>query len=583
MKRGRHLRSLFFRMVRWFGLFCPVGLLLAVLSADTPPADLAFIREDDGNPAIVVGSHRVSRYLIDKYHKRFVLSWQSQNIRLPTAAESRDWLDHFIAQQIVIAHAISLGYEERPAVKHMVARMERHMLARFSGALHPESPAPMRTEEDLRAMFLDSARIVDAIITRFNDKNALYHSLGMDFDKQPAEEQMKRVMQAMKRNNTEGVAEQLGWPYQPFGEIAPIISRTEAGSWQMHHDSDWGVYVILVRATRTRPLPDFERSRPVFEKIVHELDRQTALKRSHLAQLRYAELAVNDTGCAQFLAYCQDQPADAALLPELPSSLSSLVLFSYSNARETIQVNAESFRRSINDQMLRQVPRTIAALRQTVEQHVVEERQLTLARRDGRDSTPRFVQDRKGFSGLQVLDLFEREVLVPKIEITADEIARFYQAHAAEFANAGPIRGRLRSFQQLKAAVDWVQRYRADGTVTDPTVIAEREIEVSEERPLPGLENLRLLALHSPAGSAVGPLSAGGQFHVFVRDRSPETNLAQLPKVQEAIRFRLLRQKLDACIHDLARDLATRYSIENHIDYARYGVESDGRQNSHSQ
>ncbi len=212
-----------------------------------------------------------------------------------------------------------------------------------------------------------------------------------------------------------------------------------------------------------------------------------------------------------------------------------------------------------------------------MEDHVIAELDLMRARIEGLDATPQFVEDRRGFLALQALDLFEREVLVPKIEITTDEIARYYQTHAVEFANAGPIRGRLRSFHELKAAVDWLQRYRADGTATDPTVVAEREVEVSEERPLPGFENLRLLALHSPAGSAVGPLSSGGQFHVFVRDDLPEINLAQLPKVQETIRFRLLRQKLDASIRDLARDLSTRYLIENHIDYARYGVEP-GRQ-----
>jgi hypothetical protein len=556
------------------------GLVIAMLGALHGVAAVAAentAQVIDRSTVFAVGPHRVSRYLFDKYHRRFVQAWQAEKKQPPNSDAHEAWIEQFIAQQVVTAHAGTLGYLEHPEVVHMVTRMERHMLTQTAGPLYQKVAAPPpRPEGDLLAVFLESTKQVDAFIVRFPDDETCARALGADFISQPSDEQMHRIRACLHLDPTIGYDGRLNWPYKPFIEISSRIARTTPEQWLLHAEPGFGIYAILVRSFVMRPPWGFESSRTAFEKVVHELDRQVAQKRHRLTQLHTAELTVHETTRAQLLAFCQSLPERVPEMPEIADALSTAVLFTYRRDNKQVDVTGGNFRRSFNDQMMRHIPRSQSELKAAMEDHVIRELDLWLARAKGLDESPQFIEDRLGFTRIQALDLYEREVLSPKIEITPDAITRCFQANPTEFSYPGPIHGRLHSFPDIKSATDWVALHRTDGATTKPATATrtDRNVVLSREQPLPGLESLYLLAMASSAGEAIGPLPADGLYHVFVNEGAAERNPLVLPQVQEAIRLRLLRASLDARIRDLARELVSRYPIEDHIDYTRYGVDT---------
>jgi hypothetical protein len=75
----------------------------------------------------------------------------------------------------------------------------------------------------------------------------------------------------------------------------------------------------------------------------------------------------------------------------------------------------------------------ISDLRRQCEDMAQEELDYRAAKELGIDRTAQFTEDRKGFTGLQVLDLYEREALAPHIAIPSRQVELYFDEHRSDF------------------------------------------------------------------------------------------------------------------------------------------------------
>lgn len=112
------------------------------------------------------------------------------------------------------------------------------------------------------------------------------------------------------------------------------------------------------------------------------------------------------------------------------------------------------------------------------------------------------------------------------------------------------------------------------GTVTDRPIVPsrEREVEMARDQVIPGLESVRAVIFRSPEGTTTGPFSQEPPYLCFTKLKDLGTSVTPLGQVADSIRRILVRRELDIQEANLETDLASRFALENHLDYARYGL-----------
>ena len=558
--------------VNYFAL----GAILLLLRPGIHAAETVSPTPIDDSPAVVIGGHAVSNYVLSKYHQRFINSIQQNEHREIAAEENAGWMKQFLTQQVIMAHAEALGYTQRPEVVDIVARMERNMLTQPNGPFYqdflPQLPA---TEQVLREQFARTSRLLDATVVRFPDADAAVKKLGPDFEKAEVSEQNRRVFSSLQPDETaEQINGRCNWPFPPLVEAADPISSAKRGQWVLHRDAALGLYCIFIRSEELLPPGDFEQQKDGFRAFeLHT--RQEVVQRRHRAELLQAagfstearlvrQLAKN---CASML------PGTGEIGPEIVQAFATQPLCHYRAGAENFVVSVEEFRRHFNRQFVRVPLRSALDLRGKIEDMVIEELDFRAARARGVDRAPQFVQDRLGFAGFQVLDLYEKEVLIPQLGLGASEIEKYYRAHAADFEQTTKFQGRLLRFSSMENAGKWLQQFvRPTSGEASPVPDSDEQLALTSANPLPGLEPFHLNFVQGAAGAKFGPLPDGNGVAIFIRGKTLETATTPLPEVTAQIRQTLTRQGLDQRERELAPVLVANYAVEDHLDYVRYGV-----------
>ncbi len=555
----------------------PLGKLTLITMGLLAPCSRA--AAIDLNPVLVIGTRPISRYLLEKYYLRHVEVFTSEHGRPPAQGETKAWLQHFIEQQFVITEAASRGYLDRPEVKDTVLRMERHMLMEPGSPLFQTSSTPSLTDYELKELYSKSARVLDGMFAHFTDEASLHDALGEDFLAQSSAEQTRRIREARHRLGALIVDGRLGWPYEPLGEIAQVLDTSATGRWIRRDDPSSGIYLFYIRAVSLRTLEDFARSRSAFAQRLSLIQRRNAQKRFQLAQLTRSRLVINVDTISSVLQLCLALPSGASTMPDVADeSLAHALFFSYSDGSKRVSVSIEAYRRWFNDRMVRRIPNSKADLYASIEDYVVEELSLEVARASGADADRQFAEDRKGFAAIQALDLFEREVLAPAISIGDADIEQYYSTHGSEFQRTTGVGGRKLTFGNVKDAGDWIYKHQRPGTydeMQNVRAISNEEVEISQDHPIADLASSQQGIMMSPPGTVFGPFRTGETWLVFVKEKNIALDMVALPAVKEVIRSKLLRPLLDRREGALAVELASHYSVEDHIDYAFFGLTFD--------
>lgn len=530
-----------------------------------------------------VGALKVSQYGIDKNYRRVLKITEEQHRPPPTTAEVRQWFELFLAQRMVIAQAISIGYNERPEVGRMVDTMERYMLSQPEGpfykTLYPEDRLP---DERLASLYAHAGREVEVIALMFPTRQR-DTVLGIDWSRISTEERLHRLASHREAAGITYYEGLLQWPYDPFGEAAEALAQSEPGIWLESGNGsfpDAENWVLLVHAVHDHLMPDFGAAREGFARFVHEHRKWEVRQRRQSELLRAAQFTFDEIVGAQIVDRLVPLPASAT---EVPSDVVTLTkdkrLGRYVAEGAVIEITGEVWRDYYNRLFLRQLPTDLSRLRQSVADLVVADLDCREARRRGLDRTPQFIEDRNNFFYAQILDLFEKERLATLVKITEAEIASYFRDHIGELGGTPHVGGRLLHFDDEKDALTWLQRDQRAANRPDlhpvTGLIAEAHCDVSPVKPVLGMEPFTPAILYGPAGQTFGPVKAEGQWLVFVKEGESRLEAASTETASPEIRRILTRRKIEQLELDLARELYGRFEVYDSIPYARYGL--DGR------
>lgn len=481
----------------------------------------------------------------------------------------------FLSQVVIMAYADSIGFQRRPEVTSMVQRMARYMLTQSNGpfyqALYRREPI---TDREIDAEYRLSRGVWNAVVARFSDRAAARALLGSDFRTLATKQQIARIERVRRRSGVEVVEGRLAWPFHPFVEIRDLIGTAPPGKWLEHEEPFFGFYYIYIRSISRRPDGQIRHAPAEFRRFARYLHEQTERRRRRAEQLSKAGFRFQDATGALLVARLDGLPRMAGQIP--PSSYRSWrrnMLFRYHLQKRAVAVDVGTFCRHFNSLLIRRIPRTMAQLQESAADMAMEDLDLGAARALHLDETPRFEEDRHGFAGYQMLDLFEKETLRPQIRISAAQIEDYYRAHTAEFSRPTAIRGRLLKFSSMKDAGLWAQRavsHELSSVNPDIHPLLDEETKVPGRRLPPPLAAIQSLILQSPDNSRFGPCLYHGCGFVFIKEVTMATGRWPLSKVSGLIRGTLMRRRLDARERVLAVKLARRFKVIDRIDYARY-------------
>lgn len=286
-------------------------------------------------------------------------------------------------------------------------------------------------------------------------------------------------------------------------------------------------------------------------------------------QLAAAQLALAEPAAERLAARLAALPAGTTQIPA--EAADRAALFAYDLGAGRVEVSGERFATYFNGLFIRRLPRNAADLRRAVEDSVIEECNLREARERGLDRTPQFIEDKRGFAGLQALELFEREQLLPAAKIGAEELERYHRENAAEFMR--PVRGagQLAVFADAAPAARWSTE-GADPAKLATLARSTTRCEVSRTLAVPGLESFTEVLLTLPDGKSFGPMARGEEFLVFAKERTLERAVVPLAELAPEIRRRLEREFLDETERRNLAAWSAGVAVVARIDPARFGV-----------
>ncbi len=560
-------------------LHCP-------LVAEPAPADLSPPSAPGVDATIVlrVGSVEVSRYALEKQHRQFLAQIAQEGRAPPDSAAIARWLESFHARQLATAHALTLGYGTHPEVVRIVDTMERHMLSQSEGPYYHTLYAarPGLGAEEIDRQFAATRRQLDLVALVFpaDARDAL---LGPAWESTPTAERLARLAAARAAPDTQYKDGWSAWPHPPVDHAAATLVTSPVGAWietTLDAFPEPRIAVIHVRAERTPPAPaDEAAARASFSRQL-EQHRKRRIQQTHRAQtLRAARFAFDPSSAAELLAALAALPSTTVeIAPAALGSRPDAPLCRYVDDTGEHTVSAAAWADAFNRLFLRQLPADLAALRRSAEDLVLARLDEAAARRLGVDRAPQFAEDRRNFHYAQVLDFFERERLLPEIDISAEAVAAYHSDHAAEFAPVPAASVRRLRFTSEAAAAEWARLAAAtapregDETPGAPEPPEETLLEISARRPLPDAPQLTFPLLNAREGEHAGPLCVGADHLVFVKASPNRQAPPALADLEPEIRRRLTRQALDARLLALAREVSPALPREDHIPYERFGL-----------
>jgi hypothetical protein len=566
---------------------CILGLLLfgsyIVYGATGSELDGTFV---DRSPALEIGHYRVTNYITSKYYCRYIDGIEQSYHRSATVAEQHDWFKAFIARNVVIAYAQSLGYHKRGEVLKCVNQMERHMLTQSQGPyyiyMYGQQAAASKA---LTQLYHDNRSTeVDCLVAQFKDDAQSIDSLGSDFLALSESEKELRVKACAASDDVEVLDTNLSWPFKPIGELASLLLTVPVGIWLKEKVPSFGTYLILIRSRHAKPPTGIGESDAQFLSTLKQSTDELFFQRHHNNLIINSSFTFFPETANRVVDVCANLNGNAYIIPEdSMNSFINLPLFRFMVGSELKIVTTHEYAAYFNDQFLRSIPRDLPALRKSAEDMAVAELDIRAARKMGIDQTEQFQEDREGYSALVALDLFEKDILLAQLEETGPDVLKYYIDHKLDFEQVSRIGARLVYFAKLDDALTWNQQrlnlysVKAKDDVGVGIPVSDSIIEISRSKAITGLEWLQNAFFGASPGTTIGPIKSGKLILLFIRRENLATGMIPFDQAAPHIRPIIERRLLDAREVGFSEELRTRFKVIDKIDYTRYALLAQGR------
>lgn len=515
------------------------------------------------SPIFSIKNHAVSSYLLDKYFMRFSAQFEQEHGRKTDEREREKWFIQFVNKHRLIAYAEDIGYRKNSVVRNSVARMERHMLTSVNGPYYQRMLDSLSGGNDLKTLQQFRSAVQEVTIVEFPNSIEEQKLLGLDFFQLSPELQNDR-MSAL--GTVEGINVSnslLIWPCEPFSVFANEICQSRINEWFVCRDLPPKSFYILIRSRRTLPANNVDAgNNETFRQLVNHVN-QRALQLRHRAQVLFmCNLTLNETALINVTSEWSKMPDSTTEVPESANVEGAVPLFHFRFQGRERSVGSAEFAHALNDRFVHRIPRSLAAIKQDVEDFVLAEFDLQAARGSGIDRERSFCEDRKGFEEFQILDAFENEQLRPQATVSDAEVETYYQANQNDFRQANTARFRHLIFAGLSEAARWCSEFRMQGALKDKVrPIGDCMQEVNRGQPLEGFKFLEEPLLRSPEGTILGPFSLQNETHVFIKQASVGVVLLPLTKVAPSIVAKLRSRKIEDLEDQLSRRLRYEYQF----------------------
>ena len=517
----------------------------------------------DTAPALIIGNVTVSRYLVRKYYDRFV----HEAMKVPggpTTEQRRRWLQTFVAKQVVIAHAVELGYASRPDVARTVETMQRHMLTDHSTPYWAITGAPPAGAEALNRIYRGARDIYDGIVVRLDQAATITVGIGPTFATGPQDAQTAMIRHLIATDAGDSYEGRWRWP-SPFPELADDLPSMEIGEWRRLDKPGFGTYFIFIRSIQRAAPPTGTIDH--FAVAVGHHNEQVAERHHLFSTLASSQFRFDVATGNALMPLLRRMPSHESEVSDVvPNAIRGATLGEYLVAGAATRISVSAYIEWLNNRLIRHVPTSLLELRSSVRVMAVEDLDYRAALNAGYDQLPQVREDRAGFTGWQVLDLYERDVLAPTLSISPTDVKAYYDRHADEFRRVSDVRGRLLKFNDAEAAMKWLSN---GPTVAPP--LEDRFVDVRADSPLPGFENLHRAMFHQAAGR-FGPIGYHGFAYVFEKTSDGGQTLMPLTQAAKSITASLTRERLDDAELAFAITYVRSHRYEDRIAYGELGL-----------
>ncbi|MDD2765570.1 MAG: hypothetical protein PHE83_16530 [Opitutaceae bacterium] len=492
-----------------------------------------------------------------------------------SAAMSQAWFARFLAQQVIIAHALQEGFGERTEVRAEVERMERHMLTQPGGPFYerlyateiPSLPAMDALYERVKCIY-------DVEILRLPKDTSVAAQIDNTFQRESSVE-FEHLLQAAKGSRQAKFFDgSIAWPFESFEEIAATIEQASPCCWQRVTTAD-DLLFYYVRQVRSASLPPLDRIGPSLAQIARFTNER-------LVQRKRQSKVLHDAGFA-FDWEAADQVVHRLLAlkpdPLLPLSLDAMPdlqampvgWLSKDAAKQSVTV--AEYVDYYNSLFVRRLPHKAVDIYEYVRSLIVARQDYDDARAMGIHLQAKFSEDRENYRNSLALELYEKERIRPRLDVTDDNVALFYREHSDTFTHPSRIEGIIVTFDQIGDAQTFARSVASRAPVQPPSnARSTKEVMLTKASEIPDMKYLSALVFFGATAPVLGPFSVGDAFSVWVYKKTHDFETQPLAAVARVIRTQLEQPLLEKYEADLAGELARRTMVEDHIDYSKYGI-----------
>lgn len=531
---------------------------------------------DTPSPTVLtIGAHTVSRQALEMNLQRYTGARSQQ--RSPASPEEiRRRFEDYLVQQVIVAEAYAQGFGRRAEVAEAVERMERHMLTQVEGPLYQtllgnQAIPPGRIGE----LYARGGIVPSVVVARM--PNARAGLLDAAEWKSATDDQRTDILRRLDQE--EGVATffqgTIPWPYDEFPELDELLFGAELGSW-LRQRTGALTTVVLVRASETSDRPSIEEMGGKFSRFACHQERLRLQRERAARTLLATEFVAFDAVALRLAVLLRGlSPSDVDIPPAAMASVESDVLAEYRDGGQVVRITVGQWLSYYNRLYLRSLPRTAAAVMLSVQDLVAAEYDLREARARGLDRALQFAENRNTFEAAQVLDLFERETLLPAISVPEAEIREQYNARRGEYSRPVGARGLIHEFADAAAAREWLRR-QSTNAGSGPwfgNLSAGREVVVTAEQPLLGAAGATNVLLNLPEGRCFGPVPRPDGGAIVFQKTETRRQVRPLEEVARPIRERIAREKLLVEERRLAVEWCRHLGVRDAIPYEALGLD----------